>query len=286
MGTVKETLQESFPDATEAEVTRFINAYGKDKPEDEKNKTAIEARLKEHLEWRKEHGLLGERDGNRDTDASLWEASVKQAREFDEANGEDESGGSEANSQASRVPVDQILFFHKSEADGKQITDKDGKRIIHLLPGLINTAAGSATFYANCIAYYLDRNLDRNNIEKLTIMIDVRAGTGWPNEPAYKMVSFVKTIVRVFEFNFPERVNKFVVFPIPMLLKGIFNTIKMLFDPTTANKIALATGSALADSPLPKQDVVAHIDEEVLDQTEKIRLGLFREKKKSSGWFS
>jgi hypothetical protein len=36
MGTIKDTLQESFPDATEAEVTRFINAYGNGKPEDEK----------------------------------------------------------------------------------------------------------------------------------------------------------------------------------------------------------------------------------------------------------
>lgn len=38
MGTVEETLQDSFPDATEAEVIRFINAYGNGKPEDEKNR--------------------------------------------------------------------------------------------------------------------------------------------------------------------------------------------------------------------------------------------------------
>lgn len=228
--------------------------------------------------------MLGERDENCDTDASVWEAAVQQARDFDKENVK-ETSGSEDN-QASPLPVDQILFFHKSEADGKQIMDKAGKRIIHLLPGLINTKAGSASFYANCIAYYLDRNLDRNNIEKITIMIDVRAGTGWPNEPAYKMVGFLKTIVRVFEFNFPERVNKFVTFPIPVLLKGVFNTCKMLFDPTTASKIALASGPALAGSPLPKKDVIDHIDEAVLDQTEKFRLSLFKEEKKKSGWFS
>mmetsp|Transcript_17980 Transcript_17980/g.44407 ORF Transcript_17980/g.44407 Transcript_17980/m.44407 type:complete len:280 (-) Transcript_17980:44-883(-) len=249
---------------------------------------AIETRLKAHLEWRKEHGLLlGERDESGDTDASVWEASVKQAWEFEEANGEKEMSGCDDNQTSPPVPIDQILFFHKSEADGKQITDKDGKRMIHLLPGLIDTRAGSASFYANCIAYYLERNLDRNNIEKVTIMIDVRAGTGWPNEPAYRMIGFLKTIVRVFEFNFPERVHKFVAFPIPVLLKGVFNTIKMLFDPTTANKIALASGGgALAASPLPKKDLVAHIDEAILDQAEKVRLSLFKEEEKSSSWFS
>ena len=52
--------------------------------------SAIMKRLKTHLEWRKEHGLLGERsESENTTDASLWEASVKQAWEFEETNGEE-----------------------------------------------------------------------------------------------------------------------------------------------------------------------------------------------------
>ena len=247
------------------------------------NHSAITSRLKAHLKWRKEHGLLVERVERGDTDTSLWEASVNQAWDFEEAkNGE--TGGADAG-QASRVNIDQMLFFHKNKADGKPITDKSGRRIIHHLPGLINTNDGSASFYANCIAYYLDRNLDRNNIEKLTIMIDVREGAGWPNVPAYKMVGFLKTVVRVFESNFPERVHKFVVFPVPLILKGLVNTIKLLFDPTTAKKLTLATGSALVKSPLPRKDLSEYIDEPILDQTEEIRLSLFKEVEQS-GWFS
>ena len=178
---------------------------------------------------------------------------------------------------ASRVSIDQILFFHRNEADGKQIVDKAGKRILPLLPGLIDTKAViSASFYANCISYYLDSNLDRNSMETITIMIDVREGTdGCPNVPAYKMIGFLRTIVKVFESNFPERLHKVidVAFPVPLILKGLVNTIKMLFDPTTAKKLTLATGSApLADSPLPKKELLEHIDEEILDQTEKVRL--------------
>jgi len=284
MSSFKETLQNRFPEATDAEITRFITAYGKGKPDEKKNQEAITTRLEEHMEWRKNHGLWGEAAENGDTDASVWEAAVKQAWDFEESIA-GESNGADA-SPPSRESINQLVFFHKSEADGKAIVDTNGSRVVHLLSGRINKEAASADVYANCVANYFDRHLSRNDTEKVTIMIDVRSGTGWPNTPAIKMVGFVRTVVRVFEFNFPELVRKFVVFPLPFIAKGIFQTIKMLLDATTASKIALATGSALADSPLPKKDLVDYIDESVLDQTEKARLSYFSEvEEKSSGWF-
>ena len=41
MSTITNTIQEKLRDATEAEVTRFINAYGDGKPEDEENQEGV-----------------------------------------------------------------------------------------------------------------------------------------------------------------------------------------------------------------------------------------------------
>ena len=41
METITKTIKESLHGATEAEVIRFINAYGNGKPEDEKNQEGL-----------------------------------------------------------------------------------------------------------------------------------------------------------------------------------------------------------------------------------------------------
>jgi hypothetical protein len=218
---------------------------------------------------------------------------VKRAQSIEEAYELESKGalaGSSSNDEEERAQnIDQVIFFHKSEDDaGKTICDRDGNRVLHLLSGLINPNTASAKIYANSIAIYLDSNFDRNSTEKVTIMVDVRAGEGWPNTPAYKMVTFLKTIIKVFEYNFPERVKKFVTFPVPRIAIGVFNTIKLLFDSNTANKIVLVSGSAAVDAPLPKEAIKEHINDDVLDQTEKARLSYFKPVTKSaaSGWFS
>jgi hypothetical protein len=217
---------------------------------------------------------------------------VKRAQSVEETYDLESKGditGSSTNDEEERAPnIDQVIFFHKSEDDGKTICDRNGNRVLHLLPGLINPNVAPANIYANSIAFYLDSNFDRNSMEKVTIMVDVRAGEGWPNTPAYGMVTFLKQIIKVFEYNFPERVKKFVNFPVPRVAIGVFNTIKLLFDSNTANKIVLVSGSAAVDAPLPKEAIREHIDDDVLDQTEKARLSYFKPVTESaaSSWFS
>lgn len=228
------------------------------------------------------------------TDSATWSSAVKracgiEASESKHTATETSSDGKEETSHSDDPDLDQVVFFHKNEEDGKPLCDIDGGRLLHLLPGLIDPNLAPASVYANSIAFYLDRNFDRDIEEKVTILVDVRAGQGWPNTPAYGMITFLKTIIKVFEYNFPERVKKFVAFPIPRIAIGVFNTIKLLFDSNTANKIVLVSGSAAVDAALPKEAIKDHIPEDVLDETEKARLGYFKpvaESKKGSGWFS
>jgi hypothetical protein len=181
----------------------------------------------------------------------------------------------EVNAPSDRADIDQVLFFHKKE-DGEALCDKDGKRIMHLLPARINPGLAAAATYANVFAIYLDHNFDRSSTEKVTILVDVRAGEGWANTHVLAMMKVLSNIIKVFEYNFPERVEKFVVFPVPWIARGIFNAIKLLFDSNTANKIVLVTGPDGVDAPVPKEDIEEHIEGKVIDQTEQARLSYFR----------
>eukprot|EP00980_Cylindrotheca_fusiformis_P021182 scaffold8136_cov127-Cylindrotheca_fusiformis.AAC.22 len=304
MAEIEKSLRDSFPDATDAEIARFVAGYGRGNVE--KNRSVIEKRLSAYMAWRKHNELDDNVEKTFSSDSDAWSYAVKKAWDIQAepvGKGKKEGGAESTDvatenstegkeqsgaQQGDKPDLDQVVFFHKSKVDGKPICDVNGNRVLHLLSGIIDPNLAPAKVYADSIAVYLDINFDRNSDEKVTILVDVRAGQGWPNTPAYRMVSFVKTIIKTFEFNFPERVKKFVAFPIPIIAVGIFNTIKLLFDSNTAEKIVLVSGSAAVDAALPKEGLKVHISESVLDETEEARLSHFKPVAESAGssWFS
>lgn len=63
----------------------------------------------------------------------------------------------------------------------EHLCDHDGNRILHLLPAQMDPSIASDGTFALCIAFYLERKLGRNSMEKMTVVIDVRGGHGWAN---------------------------------------------------------------------------------------------------------
>eukprot|EP00980_Cylindrotheca_fusiformis_P021180 scaffold8136_cov127-Cylindrotheca_fusiformis.AAC.20 len=328
--------KEDFPEATEAEIARFVAAYGNGRGSTARNTrgegrdisgfldasimgSTVATKLEAYLDWRMCYGLdYLKTDDEVSSDAKNWEHAVNKAWDIEESmkkakelakqmeeeaklteeekaykadydkeladaiadptETEDEKSEqveeSEDESANKRADLDQVIFFHRSE-DGKTIQDKTDRRIIHVLPARINRRVAAAPIWANAFAFYLDRYFDRNSLETVTILLDVRAGQGWPNPPAITMVNFIRTVTKVLESNFPERVSKLIIFPVPRLAQGVFNTIKVLFQSSTSSKIVLVSGPASVDSPAPKEAIQTHIDGEVLDLTEEARLSSF-----------
>lgn len=238
------------------------------------------------MDWRRQNKLDSIRADNSSNDTSTWHFAVQRAWEIEVSLSENDGstvtnrqddGDEEGSSTCSESSdIDQVVFFHKNETNGGTIRDKIGKRIMHLLPARINPDWANPRAYANIFAIYMDHNIDRDSTEKLTIVIDIRAGTGWSNKPVLKMMGILRAIISTFETNFCERVEKFVVFPVPGIARGIFNTIKVLFDPATAKKVALISGPDGVDAPVPRDDIKEHIDFEVMDYMEEARKNLFR----------
>ena len=158
---------------------------------------------------------------------------------------------------------------------GSHARDRDGRRIIHLAPAQMDANLCSLSTYALAIALYLDRQADRNSIEKVTISLDLRPGKGWANIPGVKLLPFIKDIVTLLLTIFPERLHKSITYPLPYALSWVFSVIKKVIDPETAKKLCVITGPAGVDSPVPFDELVAHVDKDVLMMFEKARLDAF-----------
>jgi hypothetical protein len=171
--------------------------------------------------------------------------------------------------------LSQFIFLHKSK-DGTPIKDKSGHSILHVMPAMINRKVATAETYGLAVSFYLDSKLDRSSDEKMTVFLDVRAGEGWPNPVAFRMINFVRKVMNMLQAHYPERCECLVLFPVPRAAMGVWGAIKRVFGYGIMGKVVLVPGPALRDSPLPKERLEEYIDGEVLDLSEHVRLDNFK----------
>ena len=74
--------------------------------------------------------------------------------------------------------------------------------------------------------------------EKITVAVDVRGGGGWSNPSPTSLVPFVRVLSAVLSANFPERLRRMVIFPVPWAAKAVW------CERPRANLPALAAGYA------------------------------------------
>eukprot|EP00591_Stephanopyxis_turris_P002433 CAMPEP_0195513160 /NCGR_PEP_ID=MMETSP0794_2-20130614/4868_1 /TAXON_ID=515487 /ORGANISM="Stephanopyxis turris, Strain CCMP 815" /LENGTH=270 /DNA_ID=CAMNT_0040641097 /DNA_START=436 /DNA_END=1248 /DNA_ORIENTATION=- len=137
---------------------------------------------------------------------------------------------------------------------------RDGTRIFYVMPCIINLALASAHDYAIQLASYLDHILCRHSMEKITVLIDIRSGLGWPNASPMKLLSFIKTASKILNDHFPERLSRCILYPMPRSTLTIWNTVKRFIDPKTVQKIILLPGSAGHDASYPR-GLLNYVDE-------------------------
>lgn len=150
----------------------------------------------------------------------------------------------------------------------KEMYANDGKKILQFIPAQMDLELASEVCYATALAFYLDRKLKRNSVDKVIVSVDVRAGKGWKNPPAGSIVPFIKKTISILEQNFPERLAKSIVYPMPFAASALWRIIKVFLDANTANKISILSGPALEDSPLPKAKLEKYISGVELDRME------------------
>ncbi|CAJ1945045.1 unnamed protein product [Cylindrotheca closterium] len=123
---------------------------------------------------------------------------------------------------------------------------------------------------------YLDRKLDRSCTEKVTVVIDIRAGQGWSNPSSVSIVPFIKLVVGLLNTYFPERLSRCILYPLPFTATLLFNKAKDYLDPDTAAKIQVCSGAGSVQSPVPEK-VCEFIGPKAIECMEDRRRGLFRQ---------
>ena len=167
----------------------------------------------------------------------------------------------------------------QQQSSHTQSQSQSHHRILHLLPAQLDLSIASAEDYVFCIACYLEQKLNRHSMEKLIIVIDLRGGYGWSNPTPYALLPFIKQVVGCLEQNFPERLIRSIVFPMPTAAYMIWNMVKKLhiLDPNTTEKIVLVPGNANRDSlpPYKKMEKLSGIPKDTIDYMETKRCSSF-----------
>lgn len=129
------------------------------------------------------------------------------------------------------------------------VTARDGTTLVFLPGALLDSDAGTPSQYALAFADLLDTHLPSDSCAKITVLVDTKGVKGGANPPAQTVIPYLRELCAVFSANFPERLVRLVVYPVPWQLRWIWTAIKVFLDPATASKVVLLTGDKDAEAP-------------------------------------
>lgn len=252
-----QALQALQPESTLAERKRFLKAR-------KSVVKAASAQLGTYLEWRDNNRLEEFFPSTFTTDEADWHNAARGAMEISNSSGQHVHQG--------KLLPRLVSVFEDEQTD--LVVCNKGARVVHVLPCQLDSTLASPSTYALAVAMYLDRKLDRNYTEKVTVVIDIRSGTGWSNPSSVAIVPFIKLVVGLLNTYFPERLSRCILFPLPYTAALLFNQAKNYLDPDTAAKIQVCSGAGSTNSPIPTQ-VFSFIDKEAMSYMEERRKSFF-----------
>ncbi|KAL7488710.1 hypothetical protein ACHAW6_014303 [Cyclotella cf. meneghiniana] len=282
-------LRKRFPHATHAECTRF---YACVKHVEEEAAQRIES----WLQWRSDCGLkltvdqddvdnppVRSGEYNQDfvkKDQEIWNHAGAMAMQIESKGGFIDTS----------VKLPQILCSFEEQLPSSLATNsdnnassiktppraKDSTRIFHILPARIDLTLSPAPTYSLACALYLDRRLCRTTTEKITLLCDVRGGRGWANPTPWSMLPFIQATSSLLGKQYPERLERFILFPMPSAAAWIWSAAQKCLDPNTASKVVVVgvEGEGKCIGGLP-QKLKEFIDGESLKLVEERRRSFF-----------
>ena len=128
--------------------------------------------------------------------------------------------------------------------------------------------------WVNAIAALFDEKLNRASEEKITVVVDVRGGEGWANPSAPSLLSLVRGASTLLSDNFPERLQRLIIVPLPWIAVAVWSLAKAFLDPVTADKVVVINGAADRLAPLP-EETGTHLHAEALAVLHALRRAAF-----------
>jgi hypothetical protein len=242
-------LHDLVPLATEEECKRFFAACKQDTGR-------AQTKLEAYLQWNQDHAEIEETlglDSNPKSDEEDWKIASQVAMI--------------ACNEKSGASLARIARVY-SDDTGAPICDREGHRMLHIMPGQIDGKEAYPATYALALALFINRKLDRSSSEKITVMIDVRGRKGWANIHPCRQLPFIQSVTKLLLAMFPERLHRCLLFPVPSSGMWIWNLCKVWIDPLTVSKINLLAGEARIVSSPPFAQMEAFMTPEIAQMVE------------------
>ena len=247
-------LDDRVPEATLEERERFLKAR-KGNPD-----KAAHALL-HYLDWR-----------------TTYEQQLPQQRSHQSRSGDADHEDWNWATQCAQVlkkepvlrPLPRVIRMHTLH-DGQPACDLQGRRMVHILPGLMDERLSALQTYALAVAIYLDRKLPRDSLEQMTVLIDLRGGRGWRNLHAVQLLSFIQSATLLLLALFPERLGRALLYPLPQSCAWAWHVVRRCLDVVTRDKMVVLTGPATIVAPPPTQQLEWHVHPNVVALLEQER---------------
>ncbi len=259
-----QVLQDRFPLSTDSERLRFLKSC-------DGNTEKASKRLRKYFDWRAQHLVDGTPDNKDETDdKDDWDSAVHVALKTFE---NDVNLKRQKRKNHTKIP--RIVMLHTDNETGEPIREREGRLLFHVLPAQIDKRLASSGICELVTALYLERKFDRDNLQKGTLLIDVRPGVGFPNTSALMLMPFIQRSSKYLNKLFPERLHSCIVYPLPQPALWLWNMASTMIDKDVVDRIQLVAGAAAIDASPPNNDLAEYIDESILEQVESARLAAF-----------
>ena len=252
-------LAKECPDATSSEIRRFLIEH--------KTVSSASKHLSAYLEWRgrNEKAFYNVQSFGSDAcdsysmsdDSAKWDLCCMAAAELDDS--------------YKKLKLPRIIRVVGSRGGNKKGLDVDGNGVLLLLPAILDIELAPISTYALATSLYIDTVLDRANMDKKTLVVDVRPGVGWANPSPQKVIPYLQKISQVGASMFPERLSRAIAAPVPGMAVGLWNMARPLIDKKHAARVCLISGAAAGRSPLPPKQMEKYFETGVVEWMEKSR---------------
>jgi hypothetical protein len=127
----------------------------------------------------------------------------------------------------------KALFSHSKS--------KSGTSVIYFRGALYDRSIASTTDYVKAAAHLIEQQfhneVSENKPSKVSVLIHTAYVEGGINAPAD--LAFIKEFVKVLSDNFPERLERLIIYPFPWFGRAIWSVAKTFIDQRTVDKVLL-----------------------------------------------
>mmetsp|Transcript_102036 Transcript_102036/g.243313 ORF Transcript_102036/g.243313 Transcript_102036/m.243313 type:complete len:350 (+) Transcript_102036:44-1093(+) len=138
---------------------------------------------------------------------------------------------------------------------------RDGSRLLLLLPCCINVDFKPEN-YCQQLVRHLDTEVERADTLRFTVLLDCRPhkALGYDAKPVWRLWTHISAMAKMFQSYFPERLQRFVIYPAGDIEMGAFRMFKGLLSTETLKRVRLLYSKLGYAAPAPPRELLEILD--------------------------